>query len=597
MAELLAQGPNAKDRWKRTLPANERVVLGRQGTWPVPWDARISRHHAELYYKDGYVLVSKLPEGRNPIYWKGGTPAHFELHPGDHFVIGETTFTLVNVTAEASIDIPSPVEEQTFTAEYLKQLKYRNAEQRIEILVRLPELISAALTDAELFQRLVDLLLIGIPRASTVGVVEAVGGDSGKLEVIHWDRRRHSDEPFHPSERLLREALNRGASVLHVWHGSQAAATFTLSVDCDWSFCCPIRGASGSRIAIYVAGRFRPQFQDGGADLHLAATPTEPNDLRDDLKFTESMAATIAALRDARVLQQRQANLAQFFSPVVLDALGSEDPVEVLSPRETQVSVLFCDLRGFSRQSEAHSGNLLGLLERVSRALGVTTRHILAKGGVVGDFHGDAAMGFWGWPLAQKDSAARACSAALAIRDEFEAAANCSDDPLSGFRMGLGIATGRAVAGKIGTVDQVKVTVFGPVVNLASRLEGMTKILRASILLDEETVQAAKAILSPEEARFRKLAVVRPSGMDTSLLVTELMPSAADIPWMKDEHITFYEMALEKWRQGSWDDAFNLLHKVPAKDRAKDFLTVFIAQHNRTPPPQWDGAIHLQSKG
>ena len=51
--------------------------------------------------------------------------------------------------------------------------------------------------------------------------------------------------------------------------------------------------------------------------------------------------------------------------------------------------------------------------------------------------------------------------------------------------MGIGIATGRAVAGKIGTVDQVKVTVFGPVVNLASRLEGMTKILHAPILLDD----------------------------------------------------------------------------------------------------------------
>ena len=137
--------------------------------------------------------------------------------------------------------------------------------------------------------------------------------------------------------------------------------------------------------------------------------------------------------------------------------------------------MLFCDLRGFSRHSERSAEDLLGLLNRVSQALGVTTHEIREQGGVLGDFHGDAAMGFWGWPLAQPDAAVRACLAALAIRAEFAATAQRPDDPLADFRVGIGIATGRAVAGKIGTVDQVKVTVFGPVVNLASRLEGMTK--------------------------------------------------------------------------------------------------------------------------
>ena len=66
---------------------------------------------------------------------------------------------------------------------------------------------------------------------------------------------------------------------------------------------------------------------------------------------------------------------------------------------------------------------------------------------------------------------------------------------LSGFRMGIGIATGRAVAGKIGTVDQVKVTVFGPVVNLASRLESMTKVLCVPILLDETTARPCRGEL------------------------------------------------------------------------------------------------------
>ena len=86
------------------------------------------------------------------------------------------------------------------------------------------------------------------------------------------------------------------------------------------------------------------------------------------------------------------------------------------------------------------------------------------------------------------------------------------------------MATGRAVAGKIGTVDQVKVTVFGPVVNLASRLEGMTKILQAPILLDETTARIVRQQVPREVARVRRLAIVRPYGLDTPLEVSELLP-------------------------------------------------------------------------
>src|SRR5690606_16637136 len=147
--------------------------------------------------------------------------------------------------------------------------------------------------------------------------------------------------------------------------------------------------------------------------------------------------------------------------------------------------------RGFTRQSEQSQHQLLELLQRVSDALGVMTGEILRQGGVVGDFHGDAAMGFWGWPLDQTDAVGRAARAALTIRDAFygqgilgslTAASQAAtglrtgrDAGRYGFHCGIGLATGRAVVGRIGTVDQVKVTAFGPVVNLASRLEGMTK--------------------------------------------------------------------------------------------------------------------------
>ena len=186
--------------------------------------------------------------------------------------------------------------------------------------------------------------------------------------------------------------------------------------------------------------------------------------------------------------------------------------------------------------------------------------------------------------------------AALAIRAEFSETAQRVDDPLTDFRVGIGIATGRAVAGKIGTIDQVKVTVFGPVVNLASRLEGMTKILHAPILIDERTAIVVRNQLSPKAARLRRVAVVKPYGLDRRVEVTELLPAVADYPGLTDQNIVDYELALDDLLAGRWPQSFERLHRVPAEDRVKDFLTVFIAQHNRTPPEGWNGVIPLMTK-
>ena len=366
-----------------------------------------------------------------------------------------------------------------------------------------------------------------------------------------------------------------------------------MSEGVDWAYCTPVMGSACQGWALYVTGSFAGEKPlEAGSD---------PEVLRDDVKFTELTAATLAGLRESRLLARQQAGLGQFFSPLVLDALAGQDPNIALAPREADVSVLFCDLRGFSRHSERHADNLTELLERVSQALGVMTQHILAEGGVIGDFHGDSAMGFWGWPLPQSDAAARACRAALAIRKEFADAAtvqnaSATQNALADFRVGIGIASGRAVAGKIGTIDQVKVTVFGPVVNLASRLEAMTKQIHAPILLDEATAAAARQHLDQNTARLRRIARVKPAGLDTPALVSELVPPATQNPQLSDENLAAYEEAVDAFLAGDWSLALKLLHRVPPDDLVKDFLTVFIAQHNRTPPSGWDGAIPLGTK-
>jgi adenylate cyclase len=579
--------------------------------------------------------VAGLADARNPVFFRGHKCDSFNLRPGDHFVIGQTTFTLVDERAAVAADMPRPAGERTFTLAELRGAPFHHADRRIDVLGRLPDIISGSVSDQEMLVRLVNLLLTGVERASAAAVVSTLNLEPETLnsaaaehsvEVLHWDRRVISGGDFRPSERLIRQAIESGTSTAFVWSAEQPRGTgdFTVSEGIDWAFCVPVTGEACAGWALYVTGSF--------ADTLPAQHSPDAEALRDDVKFAELTAATLSALRESHVLARRQASLSQFFSPVVLDAVGSQDANEVLAPREANVTVLFCDLRGFTEQSERSAGDLFELLARVSRALGIMTHHILAEGGVVGDFHGDSAMGFWGWPLPQDDAVERACRAALGIRGAFSSpfsnptrssptlhvgqaqppvldslpqtpsAPSTTTDatPIlpgvqDNFRVGIGIASGRAVAGKIGSIDQVKVTVFGPVVNLASRLETMTKQLRASTLIDPPTAAVMRACVPASVARVRRLAKVRPVGLAAPLEVSELLAPAA-LSQLSDEHVAAYEAALEAFQARDWPEALRLLHQVPPDDQAKDFLTVFIAQHNRTPPLDWDGSIPLDAK-
>jgi adenylate cyclase len=84
--------------------------------------------------------------------------------------------------------------------------------------------------------------------------------------------------------------------------------------------------------------------------------------------------------------------------------------------------------------------------------------------------------------------------------------------------------------------------------------------------------------------------------MDMPLEVHELLPPEAQYPQLPDEAIRWYEEALDSLLDGHWQESLQLLHRVPAEDQVKDFLTVFIARHDRIPPADWDGVIPLSSK-
>jgi adenylate cyclase len=547
----------------------------------VPWEKKLSRSHAELRFGQGRLEVEALDGSKNPLFFKGQEKKSFALEVGEHFVVGETTFTLSEDRVSVASSDPTPLEVVGYTMAEMQETRYRDADERIQVLATLPDVIRSAASDEELFSRLVLLLFAAIPSAHAAAIVRVKDGRD--VEVFYWDSRSATAAEFKPSRRLIVDAVvHRRQSVRSLWGGTALddGSEYTIADSLDWAFCTPVPGQACAGWGLYVAGKSGdPRF-----------------DLRPDVKFTDLVANLLGAMRDFRALQQQQTSLGRFFSPVTLPMLSSPEGEKALEPRLAEVTVLFCDLRGFSREAERSRDDLMGLLKRVSRALDVMTACIHARHGVIGDFQGDAALAFWGWPLDDEESSLQACRAAVEIRQRFAKSAEDPTDPLTGFRCGIGIATGEAVAGRLGTAGQFKIDVFGPVVNLASRLEGITKMLRVPILVDERTVARTKSVLDGDEVRFRRLARLRPYGMDAAVLLSELLPREGGKNVLDREGVALYEKALDAFTAGKWNDAFALLHQVPPWDQGKDFLTSHILSHQREPPSGWDGIITLESK-
>jgi len=138
--------------------------------------------------------------------------------------------------------------------------------------------------------------------------------------------------------------------------------------------------------------------------------------------------------------------------------------------------------------------------------------------------------------------------------------------------------------------------VFGPVVNLASRLEGLTKFIRVPVLIDEVTSSAVRGTAADHTMRLRRLAKVIPFGTESPVALTELLPPQQEGGLLTDEEIGIFERAADEFAAGRWEEAYRLLHRLPADDRALDFLSQQIVSSGRVAPPDWDGVIRAPAK-
>ncbi|HJT79138.1 MAG TPA: FHA domain-containing protein, partial [Gemmataceae bacterium] len=364
MPDLVAISSDGEPRWRHPLPLRP-VTLGRvpnRSEWSCPWDDSISRLHATVTWERDRLRVQRDPGSRNPVFFHGEPLDDFIVSPGDSFVIGETRFTLEPGQPVAD---PTPNVELTCSPQQLRQLKFLDAGERIEVLAQLPELIRFSPSEEELQGRVLAVLLQGIPRAAAAAIVQVRPGDAAtppEVEVRAAATRDEKSAAVPLSRRLVLDAITvRLQSVLYRWDVQAASPDFTAQPATDWALCVPLPDAPSPHWGLYVSGRL------AGAEATPGATAADDL-LAGDLKFAELAADIFGSLRLVGDLQRRHSLLTRFLSRPVLAALAQEeaDLDQVLRRRQADVTVLFCDIRGSCLIGEEGREDLHGLWDRIS---------------------------------------------------------------------------------------------------------------------------------------------------------------------------------------------------------------------------------------
>ncbi len=594
---------------QREISEGESVTLGRAShcDWVIDWDPTISREHAIFKMENGLFVANLARQARNPILYNNLKLRDVTLNPGQTFQIGYSRIQIEKMrsgppTVAKTIDYETEFsdsassESQVFSSRDLQQVPFSHSERQLEMLSRLPEIISTSQSDDQFGERISRMLLQAIPKSTAVAVAkfdesalpkdESLIDQFPKPETLRVVHRQNFHSRFIPSRRVILQALHQQSSVVHIIEDDENAGEVTMSEGLGWAFCSPINSESSRGWCLYVAG----QGAESGKFL------ITEQDLAGDLRFTELVAQFIGAIRQVRLLEQQKSQLSTFFSPKVIENLTAGKGSQNLEPAERDITVVFCDVRGFSEKSEQMKDDLPLLLKGISAALEVMSGSILEYDGAIADFQGDAALGFWGWPSLSEPPALSACLAALKISRTFITASPQQGDLLDGYSVGIGIAHGRGLAGHVGTNYQAKIGVFGPIVNQGSRLDGLTKKFGISICTDETTAQLVQPYLDSDMGRFRKLGRVYPKGMQTMMNVYGLIPTEEWDPELTEERIEIYEMAVEALIAGQWDVSRKLLEQMPKTDQPTKFLKRYLSSQNDTPPADWDGGIKQKSK-
>lgn len=309
-----------------------------------------------------------------------------------------------------------------------------------------------------------------------------------------------------------------------------------------------------------------------------------------------SFAAALSARLVIEQAEQRMVReaMGRYLSPVVSQWV-LDDPARLRLGGETrEMTVLFSDLRSFTTLAHAlPPQTLVALLNRYRAAMAdVVFRH----DGVLAQYAGDAIEAFWNAPMDQADHARRACETALdmvaslaVLRPAFEARGWTQLD------IGVGINTGQMVVGNMGSKDRLIYTAVGDPVNVAARLEGLSKEYGVRVVVGEATVAAA-----PDAFAYRLLDLVAVKGRAEPLRCYEVMARAGVLAPAGQRVLARYHDALALYRARRWEETLRLLDEL-AREAPADGPIALYRRRARAllaapPPEDWDGVFVAEWK-
>jgi adenylate cyclase len=310
------------------------------------------------------------------------------------------------------------------------------------------------------------------------------------------------------------------------------------------------------------------------------------------------LAATIGGLAtEGREKAHLRGLFSQYVSRSVVDRILAEPGRARLGGERKELTVLFTDIRGFSQVAEGMAPEELAAF--LGEYLSPMTDLVLASGGTLDKYIGDALMAFWGAPVDMPDHAARACEVALQMQEALATLnrAWAEAGRASSIAIGIGLNTGPMAVGNMGSTARFEYTVLGDQVNLASRLEALTKEYGVGILVGEATARAAGAGFV-----FREIDLVRVKGRVGAAPVFELVGAGAsagagvggDGGAAAADPAFARALALYRDRRfGEARAAFAAQEDDPAAAVMAARCEVLAAA---PPPPDWDGVYDQRSK-
>jgi adenylate cyclase len=290
----------------------------------------------------------------------------------------------------------------------------------------------------------------------------------------------------------------------------------------------------------------------------------------------------------------------RYIDPKVVEGLVDQPALAATEGQRRVMTVMFCDLKGFTSLSENVTPQ--GLVKVMNRYLSTMSEPIRSQRGIIDKYIGDAIMAYWGPPFV--DAADQACFACLAAIDMIGRIATLRKQlpELLGVRaipmecdVRVGIATGEALVGSIGSEFMMSYTVMGDAVNLASRLEGANKIYGSRTLVSEATIAAAGPAIEARE--LDRLVVV---GQTSSQRVFEIMGRKGELTPEQLLLRTLYSEGLAAYRARNWDRARRAfkeaLEAVPLDGPSAALAKRVDSLQANPPAADWDGSWHLDHK-